>query len=622
MATQQWQRLSVRMRRVVPLSGVEAHTSWALLIGLSAAAAPLQGCGGAGDATDPGSTPSEIQVSPDSLFVPQWSTAQLTVIVKDARGGTLSGYLPSLTSADTTIAKVSSGGKISSVGPQGRVEITVQAGGLRKKVPVIVTPVPTILDVTPAALTITQKDSAQLTVTILDATGAPVAADVATYTSSVPGTIRVTSAGFVVSLGAATGVQLQVQAGTLTKMVPVTIVQKPNAVVLTPSGTVEVPEQTSRQFTAVVHDLNGDPVQQAAVVWATGSALASVSATGLVTADAPGSVTLTATYHTDTFGDVSGSATVLVTQTTPPTATVPADLTAINTGGEPYDAAVAPNGLVIAVSGQGCCATGAVWATDLATFSAVTTLIPGGSPLTVRMDVNGAFAYVAGVDPAPGLGPGVSVIDLASQSQVGYLEHGWLGLPYSVGLSHDGQRAVMGTDGGNLVIFDVATRTWRSTLNYTSALFNHITAHPTQAKMYASSFGGALHPAVVVEIDLATETMRALPVPAAKPQGVAVSPDGTQLFVADENGPMQVWDLAANKSAGSIQAAQSGFGVTLSPDGHTLYQVGGRVLVIDVATHIVTKNYDVHAARRAGVSADGTKLVVASTDGHIYRFAP
>ncbi len=580
----------------------------------------LLGCGGS-DTTGPGGGhPTQLTVSADSVILAQHATAHLAVTVRDARGDSLSGYTATFSSADTTIATVSGGGQIASKGPRGRVVVTVQAAGLSAQVPVIVTPVAGTISVTPASPTVTQLDSTPFAVTVLDVIGDPIVGATVTYVPSTPSLVAVTPAGYVVSLGRAAPVTVVVHSGAVSRNVPITIVPKPAAMAITPAGTAQLPVQGTLQLAAAVLDLVGDTIHTAAVTWTATGGLASVSGTGLITAGAtPGRITLTASSTSQMFGTIRDSVTTFVTQATLPTAVIPGDLTSLNTGGSPWNVAIAPNGRVIAVSGGGGLNNGMVWSTDLAGFSTIDTVISGGSALDVEIDSSGVLAYAAGAGP----GNGISVIDLATLNQVAYLEQGALGQVNTVGLSHDEQRVVMGTQTGNLVIFDAVTRAWRTTLQRSGALFNHIAAHPSLPRLYISSYGGGfLNPSFVAELDLTTETLRVLPILPSRAQGIAVSPDGTELYIADENGPVLVWDIVHDRAAGSIPVATSGMGLFLSPDGQTLYLIGGRVLVIDRTTRVVSKVYDLPASRAGGVSHDGARLVVTDDNGFLERFTP
>ncbi len=594
-----------------------------LLLGLTTFA-----CGG-GDSAGPEPEPARIVVTPDSLIVAQLGTSQLTVSILDENGSPLAGYPPTFTSADTLLATTSSTGLITSAGPTGRVEITVQAAAFTKTVPVRITAVPTTIEITPVSANVTQGDSLQLGIRVLDAVGEELPASLATFAVDNPALASVGTSGLIRSLGPSGMTLVRVTAAPTSRALVLTIAQKPTSVVVTYTGIGSVPLEGTKQFTATVRDLIGAAIPSATVTWTATGAPASVSESGLLTAEStPGRTIVQAKYHHADYGDFTGDAGIYLVQSEAPAAVAPSDLVNLAIGGRPYDVAITPAGLVVGVE-----LLGLVISTDLASFASFDTLANGGQPATVEINAAGTHAYVAGMEAVPyqGQGWGVGVIDLASGAQSGYLHDGMFDTPLSIALSSDGQRAVMGTSAATVIIFDVATGGVRKTIKFApeGGKFNHIVAHPFLPKMYASSDQyDAFTTSIVVEIDLVSETARklALRYPTAwGPQGLAVSPDGTELFVADENGPMQVWDLVNDRSAGEIPAASYGFGLVLSPDGQTLYQVGGGVLAIDVATHAVTAHYNTPGPGlggwRGAVSPDGTKIVIASEFDYLRRFS-
>jgi DNA-binding beta-propeller fold protein YncE len=90
-----------------------------------------------------------------------------------------------------------------------------------------------------------------------------------------------------------------------------------------------------------------------------------------------------------------------------------------------------------------------------------------------------------------------------------------------------------------------------------------------------------------------------------EPQGLALSPDGAELYVADEagTGRIDVYDLVRLLHETSIpsgaETSDGGpFGVAMSPDGATVY-VGvitkegpGLIQVIDAATRTIGRTID------------------------------
>src|SRR5215470_13460234 len=88
-------------------------------------------------------------------------------------------------------------------------------------------------------------------------------------------------------------------------------------------------------------------------------------------------------------------------------------------------------------------------------------------------------------------------------------------------------------------------------------------------------------------IDTATNTVSATIPIGPSPLGVAVSPDGSKVYVA--NGPdISVLDTATNTVSATIPIGPSPLGVAVSPDGSKVYttnELDSTVSVIDTATN-------------------------------------
>jgi YVTN family beta-propeller protein len=93
-------------------------------------------------------------------------------------------------------------------------------------------------------------------------------------------------------------------------------------------------------------------------------------------------------------------------------------------------------------------------------------------------------------------------------------------------------------------------------------------------------------------IDTATNTVVATIAVGSRPFGVAVSPDGLRVYVANYAGSsVSVIDTAANAVIATVPLASLfPIGIAVSPDGSRVYvthEVTGDVSVIDTATYTV-----------------------------------
>jgi YVTN family beta-propeller protein len=80
----------------------------------------------------------------------------------------------------------------------------------------------------------------------------------------------------------------------------------------------------------------------------------------------------------------------------------------------------------------------------------------------------------------------------------------------------------------------------------------------------------------------------------ADPYGVAVSPDGTRVYVANGlDDTVSVIDTSTNTVTDTVTVGTNPYGVAVSPDGSRVYvtnngAVGGTVSVIDTSTNTVS----------------------------------
>jgi YVTN family beta-propeller protein len=126
-------------------------------------------------------------------------------------------------------------------------------------------------------------------------------------------------------------------------------------------------------------------------------------------------------------------------------------------------------------------------------------------------------------------------------------------------------------------------------------------------------------------IDTATNTITATVPVGSNPNGVAVTPDGTKVYVANSDwdnvfaiDTVSVIDTAINNVTATVDVGGSPSGVAVTPDGTKVYVTNdgsNTVSVIDTATNNVTATVPVGTnPRGVAVSPDGTKVYVANSD--------
>jgi DNA-binding beta-propeller fold protein YncE len=144
--------------------------------------------------------------------------------------------------------------------------------------------------------------------------------------------------------------------------------------------------------------------------------------------------------------------------------------------------------------------------------------------------------------------------------------------------------------------------------------------------LYASSFTTG----TVSEIDLASRRVVREFIVGGEPQGVAVSLDGTELYVADEagTGHIDIYDIVgythkASIPSGATSSSGGPFGLAMSPDWAMVYvgvittQAPGLIQVINTSTETVEQTITSCGAmpRRIAFGFSGGLAVIADESG-------
>jgi trimeric autotransporter adhesin len=241
---------------------------------------------------------------------------RLTAVARDARGTAVTEAGPTQwSSSDPNVVAVDAAGVITPVG-RGQAQVVATIDGVASG-PVAVTVVwrAASIDITPPGpITLTSSgDAIQLTATLRDARGSIIPGPSVAWTSSNPAAVTVDTAGVVTAIVDGTA-NITATAGEVTSApVVVTVARAATTVEITPAGSIALDaERESTQLTATVKDGRGALMLNAPVAWTSSNpAVATVSATGLVTAGADGVTTITASSG----GAMSNGVSVTVTRT-------------------------------------------------------------------------------------------------------------------------------------------------------------------------------------------------------------------------------------------------------------------------------------------------------------------
>ena len=143
-------------------------------------------------------------------------------------------------------------------------------------------------------------------------------------------------------------------------------------------------------------------------------------------------------------------------------------------------------------------------------------------------------------------------------------------------------------------------------------LWGSIRVACAQARVYVSNNGDN----TVSEIDPSTNTVVATIHVGSGPEGVAVTPDGTRLYVAHDGGAVWVIDTSNNSVVTKVAVGGDPYGVTITPDGTRVYVTednGAAVSAIDTSSNTVIAKISVPATPSGvAITPDGRYAYVAS----------
>ena len=259
-----------------------------------------------------------IVITPGTATLRPGGTVQLSAEVRDgATDAVLTGQTVTWASADSLIARVSATGLVTVLAP-GTAGITARYGpGAIGTASVVVLGPVTAVTLTGPTAPLAVNQSLQLTYAALDASGIPQAREI-TFTSSAPTVATVSNTGRVTALSAGNATITATSEGRSATFNVTTFVPAPVATVTLNTTSALVAQGATLQLTPTVRDAAGNALTGRVVTYTSSTpAVATVSATGLVTVLAGGTTTITATSEgrtgTATITNVvtSGAATTI-----------------------------------------------------------------------------------------------------------------------------------------------------------------------------------------------------------------------------------------------------------------------------------------------------------------------
>jgi len=245
----------------------------------------------------------------------------------------------------------------------------------------------------------------------------------------------------------------------------------------------------------------------------------------------------------------------------------------------------------------------------LGTLALTDSITVGSVPCFIVFNPTATKAYIANQSSQ-----NVGIIDVSANFQAGVIPLN--GDPLPVALTADGNTLFVTTNADRLYKVNLLTNAVVDSLPL-PATSHHLLVHPNDTLLYVATRDAGS----VLEVNWRTMTVARTFTLGGRTQGMALSPDKQELYVANElsNG-LHIITLS-NGALSGVGLAGGGEGLALSADGTKLY-VGlvfdGRVQVINRVTRTIVKTFNTRGVpREIAVDAARQRVLVANESGWV-----
>ncbi len=331
-----------------------------IAVGAANVTATIDGVVGTVPVTVTPTAVATITIVPGNPTMTVGTNLTLTALPFDASGSPLStvGRTITWTSTDPSIVTITAGGMLTSIAP-GQALVTVQVDTATARTVVTVTSVPVAtVTLSPSTVGLQLGQTAAVTATARDASGNVLTGRPVTWSSSAPAvaTVNTSATGnsnTITAVGSGSAA-IRATIGGVQGVSTVTVTSVPIATITVTPNPTTVQEFLTAQLTATARDASGNVLTGRTLVWSSSNnAIASVSQTGLVTANVPGTVTITAA-STGQTPTVSGSSSITVSFAPVATASITPTPVPVTVGQPTQASAVltAPGGQTLTPTGR------------------------------------------------------------------------------------------------------------------------------------------------------------------------------------------------------------------------------------------------------------------------------
>jgi YVTN family beta-propeller protein len=261
--------------------------------------------------------------------------------------------------------------------------------------------------------------------------------------------------------------------------------------------------------------------------------------------------------------------------------------------------------------------TGLAYVTEIAGNLLVRTKLPatsfgnpfsaGFTPAHVAFNPAGTRAYVTNQS-----GNSLSVINTTTHTEITEIPLSNGG--FNVIVSRNGAKVYATTADGRVHVIRTSNNTIATTLQL-DPVTNGLANDPVRPIVYISSRDGG----TVYSIDSRADTIIRVFNTGGMPQRMAVAPDGSELYVANETLGLDIWNLVTGTRATTVNVPAYGLG--MSPDGAHVYVTGplnGTITVVNRVTRAVVTTINTGGVpRNVAFNANGRTAMITNEGGWV-----
>jgi len=279
----------------------------------------------------------------------------------------------------------------------------------------------------------------------------------------------------------------------------------------------------------------------------------------------------------------------------------------VRLGGRPYGAAISASGVAFVTQVD----LAQLARANLPSRSFASAVSVGSVPSEVAFNSSGTRAYVTNQ-----FSQNVGVVDVAANAQIDVIPV--TGDPFEVIVAPGDSILYVTTNANNVYGIRLATKEVVTSFALPNT-GNGITVRDTL--LYVSSWEGG----TVVEFNLRTRTVSRTFAVGGIPQKLALSPDGQTLYIANQAGYVQFWNLVTGAQIGVNLPLPGGggYGIALSPANgrlyvSTAYYGGGNIHIVNPTTRTLERTLAIGGSTRHIVfNASGSVGFVPNEGGWI-----